>query len=234
MGGRDKYFPPFHCWCRCSYTIAVDDWDKWMDDYVEKNRPHKLGINGEKAIGENSTEVTAFDVETVKALAKSAGIHTIDISNLTTDEVITPFLKQLYNINKKHKQMFSRVEVVKMPAGDFAQVTPGFTLQLNSDYFNSLAETNKFFKKLIDNKFLPKGAGIEYSAIHEWGHYVSQQDLQNSKSPMHTLFRRTKEKDFVSKNSALDVYEFVADAIACKESGISCKYSDKVVKYYLE
>lgn len=30
-------FPPFHSWCRCSFTIAVDDWDKWMDDYVEKN-----------------------------------------------------------------------------------------------------------------------------------------------------------------------------------------------------
>lgn len=30
-------FPPFHSWCRCSFTIAVDDWYKWMDDYAEKH-----------------------------------------------------------------------------------------------------------------------------------------------------------------------------------------------------
>ena len=30
-------FPPFHSWCRCSFIIAVDDWDKWIDDYAEKH-----------------------------------------------------------------------------------------------------------------------------------------------------------------------------------------------------
>jgi len=33
-------FPPFHPWCRCSFEIVVDDWDKWMDDYVKR---HKTG-----------------------------------------------------------------------------------------------------------------------------------------------------------------------------------------------
>lgn len=28
-------FPPMHPWCRCSYTIEVDDWDAWIDAYVE-------------------------------------------------------------------------------------------------------------------------------------------------------------------------------------------------------
>lgn len=27
-------FPPLHPWCRCSYTVEVDDWDAWMADYV--------------------------------------------------------------------------------------------------------------------------------------------------------------------------------------------------------
>lgn len=27
-------FPPFHPWCRCTFEIVVDDWEKWMDDYV--------------------------------------------------------------------------------------------------------------------------------------------------------------------------------------------------------
>ena len=30
-------FPPYHPWCRCTFEIVVDDWDKWMDDYVEKH-----------------------------------------------------------------------------------------------------------------------------------------------------------------------------------------------------
>lgn len=30
-------FPPIHPWCRCSWEIVVDDWDKWMDDYVAKH-----------------------------------------------------------------------------------------------------------------------------------------------------------------------------------------------------
>ncbi len=28
-------FPPLHPWCRCSYTVEVEDWDAWIDAYVE-------------------------------------------------------------------------------------------------------------------------------------------------------------------------------------------------------
>lgn len=24
-------FPPLHAWCRCTFTVEVDDWDKWLD-----------------------------------------------------------------------------------------------------------------------------------------------------------------------------------------------------------
>ena len=30
-------FPPLHPWCRCTFTIEVDDWDKWMDDYEKRH-----------------------------------------------------------------------------------------------------------------------------------------------------------------------------------------------------
>ena len=30
-------FPPFHPWCRCTFEIVVDDWERWMDDYVMKH-----------------------------------------------------------------------------------------------------------------------------------------------------------------------------------------------------
>lgn len=34
-------FPPFHPWCRCTFTIEVNDWDQWMDDYVAKHSGNK-------------------------------------------------------------------------------------------------------------------------------------------------------------------------------------------------
>lgn len=30
-------FPPFHPWCRCSFEVVVEDWDKWLDDYESKH-----------------------------------------------------------------------------------------------------------------------------------------------------------------------------------------------------
>lgn len=30
-------FPPLHTWCRCSFEIVVQDWDKWMDDYEKRH-----------------------------------------------------------------------------------------------------------------------------------------------------------------------------------------------------
>lgn len=30
-------FPPLHPWCRCTFTIEVDDWDAWMDDYERRH-----------------------------------------------------------------------------------------------------------------------------------------------------------------------------------------------------
>lgn len=51
-------FPPFHSWCRCSFTIAVDNWDKWMDDYVERHTSES-GISNKKstATSENSVDL---------------------------------------------------------------------------------------------------------------------------------------------------------------------------------
>lgn len=34
-------FPPIHPWCRCSWEIVVDDWDKWIDDYTAKHGGEK-------------------------------------------------------------------------------------------------------------------------------------------------------------------------------------------------
>lgn len=30
-------FPPLHPWCRCTFTIEVDDWDAWMEGYERRH-----------------------------------------------------------------------------------------------------------------------------------------------------------------------------------------------------
>lgn len=30
-------FPPMHPWCRFTFEIYVEDWDKWQDDYVKRH-----------------------------------------------------------------------------------------------------------------------------------------------------------------------------------------------------
>lgn len=29
-------FPPLHPWCRCSFTVVINDRDAWIDDYIQK------------------------------------------------------------------------------------------------------------------------------------------------------------------------------------------------------
>jgi SPP1 gp7 family putative phage head morphogenesis protein len=31
-------FPPFHLGCRCTFTVDVKDWDKWMKGYEKKHK----------------------------------------------------------------------------------------------------------------------------------------------------------------------------------------------------
>lgn len=54
-------FPPIHPWCRCSWEIVVDDWDAWIDDYVEKHgggeTSDKLAKTIEKRVRDNEENV---------------------------------------------------------------------------------------------------------------------------------------------------------------------------------
>lgn len=46
-------FPPLHPWCRCSYTVEVADWDRWIDDYVAKHGGSELS-NAAKSLIEQA------------------------------------------------------------------------------------------------------------------------------------------------------------------------------------
>lgn len=56
-------FPPFHPWCRCTFEIAVDDWDAWMDKYVEKHSGEAK--NGEKISSRIKNEMPKFETKDI-------------------------------------------------------------------------------------------------------------------------------------------------------------------------
>lgn len=172
--------------------------------------------------------ITAKELAEIQNRLSNIGVRNLNnAESLKTSAVIKPFVEQLEQLNDKYGKMFFRIDIVDLSDSDIAQVTPAKVLQLNRKYFNSSAEMDAIIKEFVKKCILPKGADIKYIATHEWGHFVSQEELSNPKSPMHALFRRTKVKDFVSLNASKNAFEFVADSIACGINKISCKNSEK-------
>lgn len=73
-------FPPLHPWCRCTFTIEVDDWDKWMEDYEKRHG------NGQ---AQKVTDRLGYENHSKKSIAKDSGSGIIDsgaISGALTDK----------------------------------------------------------------------------------------------------------------------------------------------------
>lgn len=105
-------FPPFHSWCRCSFTIAVDDWDKWMDEYVEKHgeepgNPIKSVENSGESdiINSNKEETAVNDVHKIGVIDISK--YKCVAEDIKTDEVIITE-KQIEHIKERHPNDYER------------------------------------------------------------------------------------------------------------------------------
>lgn len=76
-------FPPIHPWCRCSWEIVVDDWDKWMDEYVAKHggqTAEKQASNIEKrmAVDESDDKTKAEIVKLEKQFSDMTDGYSYD------------------------------------------------------------------------------------------------------------------------------------------------------------
>jgi hypothetical protein len=113
---------------------------------------------------------------------------------------------------------------------DIAWVTPARELHINPDYFNGEEALKDILSDFRKRKVVPKECkGIEYVARHEYMHLITQEDLSNPKSPVHALFRRMKEDEFISKNAKFDVFEFAAEYLSVNAPN---KITTKLKKYY--
>lgn len=50
-------FPPLHPWCRCTFTIEVDDWDAWMEDYEKRHGNGKANTIKNRLNGSDNGDI---------------------------------------------------------------------------------------------------------------------------------------------------------------------------------
>ncbi len=117
-------FPPLHPWCRCTFTIEVEDWDKWIEDYENRHGngqaekvAERLNGGGKNAILGETNDKEKVDVHIVGKFDKN--IYKCITEDIVTDEVIITD-NQIEHIKIRHPNDFERFssyfgEIVKNP-----------------------------------------------------------------------------------------------------------------------
>lgn len=72
-------FPPLHPWCRCTFTIEVDDWDAWMEDYEKRHG------NGEAQKVANRMKADIIDPEDSGLLRSKQQYTSIELVRMSRE-----------------------------------------------------------------------------------------------------------------------------------------------------
>ena len=151
--------------------------------------------------------------------------------------MINEFMGYLKEIKEEYGITFKNISTSDMKLECIAEVTRNKQLRLNVSYFNSRKLFNDALVQFKEKGILPKKADLKYIAGHEWGHYITIDELnQNKHSNIIISYKRAiknKKTIFVALNRRKNVFEFAADSIACKIDNIPCKWSDIVLNSVL-
>ena len=105
-------FPPLHPWCRCTFTIEVEDWDKWIEDYENRHgngqaekTAGRLKDGGENAILDKTSDKEEVDVHIVGKIDKN--IYKCITEDIVTDEVIITD-ERIQHIKERHPNDYER------------------------------------------------------------------------------------------------------------------------------
>lgn len=183
-------FPPIHPWCRCSFEIVVDDWNKWMDDYVAKHsgdRKQAKKIKNRLDTGQNYDIIKESKYQPVKTIEEAIeylrelGISTsydykksvnLDVANMINKE-ITDMYDQFGNLHDMG--VLDEIFIVTGKKSWYAayQRQTGM-LMLSKSNVSRKTAISKLAKDAKDNKdigFWSTGVA-EHSIRHELGHAV--------------------------------------------------------------
>lgn len=84
-------FPPLHPWCRCSFTIEVNDWDTWMEEYEKRYRNGQAEKVAERMDDEQQQRIRARRAAYKNRQNRSKSVTNQDIkdfSKMNRDELI--------------------------------------------------------------------------------------------------------------------------------------------------
>lgn len=145
-------FPPFHPWCRCTFEIVVDDWDKWIDNYVEThNTDRRHAENVLKNFGKNDIMNVTYDeeVQSVHYIGKiNKDIYKCVTEDIVTEDVIITD-ERIKHIKERHPNDFEKycqymTEMVSSPEFIVEANKPKSALILKS-----FADDDKQFKAVL-------------------------------------------------------------------------------------
>lgn len=182
-------FPPFHAWCRCTWEVYVEDWDKWMDDYVEK---HGNGSERQaKKIKDRLDDVTS--VEDVEQLFKERdwfyhymkdGNDYRSDSHLNLKGSDLESAKKIYeaynDLFTKYPQMKNKLAppTINLIKGAMAECYQGFgrgAVRLNSQYYcdyNKILFVDKTKDKWLISTYIDEKNYGKCTIMHELGHAI--------------------------------------------------------------
>lgn len=101
-------FPPLHPWCRCTFTIEVDDWDKWMDDYEKRHGNGQAGKVANRLDSDIiSSSSTKEDIQVHSVGKINRDIYKCITEDIVTDEVIITD-ERILHIKERHPNDYER------------------------------------------------------------------------------------------------------------------------------
>ena len=174
-------FPPMHPWCRCTWLPYVEDWEKWMDDYVKRHNGEQqisakevlekmtdIGLNA-KTLGEAEEYIDQYvDSSQFAALGVSYSGISVETANLI-NKAVSDVMAQ-YDIPKLGGVFVAKgnTKLGKIMDGAVAgYIVPRNSLVINARAMKNLsviAEEQELEKRIIE-KFRANPNSVRLKSI---------------------------------------------------------------------
>lgn len=221
-------FPPLHPWCRCTFTIEVDDWDAWMEDYEKRH-----------GNGEAQKVATRLGGENGMNLQLPGNVHKIKGMTPKNKKEIEDAIR---NLQSEYDIQLDEIETARLGRGTIFSAVPyvdngavKFALVLNEDidYTKVKKNINIRYKK---GRFA--GRSIEDYIAHEMAHIMTYQDCVTEAD--YRTKKRIIQKQYISGISGYadqtqDGAESLAEAFVRFRNGEKIPINAEIlVRSYIE
>lgn len=173
-------FPPMNPWCRCSWEPYVENWDKWMDDYVAKHsgdrrQAEKIASN----LSEEDEKISEIkDFNTLSKYFKKRYNIDIDKSVQALDfESVKEGLTGVEKVINEFPQAQDSIFRISTDKHGVMSATYDGIINFNPIYYK---EREKAVYASRSTGFHPKGNDVVSTGSHEMGHILEKAIIDKS------------------------------------------------------